>query len=132
MSELLLQIREYIDADFLFNKHPMTDNLTIKKNVNAVKQSVLHLLQLKKWDKPFHPEIYSPVYDFLFDNISAVSQVVIESEIIKYLNRHEPRLIIESVDVSFPNPNEIQCTVSGEIINISTPITITTLINRLR
>lgn len=110
----------------------MTDNLTIKKNTNAVRQSVLHLLQLKKWDKPYHPEIYSPVYDFLFDNISAVTQVVIESEIIKYLNRHEPRLIINSVEVVFPNPNEIQCTIVGEIINISTPITITTLINRLR
>lgn len=132
MSELLLKIREYTDVDFLFNRHPMTNNLTVKKNTNAVRQSVLHLLQLKKWDKPYHPEIYSPVYDFLFDNISAVTQVVIESEIIKYLNRHEPRLIIHSVNVSFPNPNEIQCEVTGEIINISTPITITTLINRLR
>lgn len=132
MTEILIPTREYTDADFLFARHPLTNNLTVKKNTNAVKQSVLHLMRLKKWDKPFHPEIYSPVYDYLFDNMTAVTQVVVESEIIKYLSNYEPRLAVNSVEVTFPNPNEIQCTIVGEIINTQSPITITTLINRLR
>lgn len=131
-ATLLISSRDYIDLDFLFTKHPMTDNVSIKKNINSVKQSVLHLMQLKSGDKPFHPEIKSPIYDFLFENFSNITQVVLESEVRNYLEVYEPRLRVSSVDVSYPDPNSINCAISGEIINLHTPITINVLVNRLR
>lgn len=124
--------REYLDLDFSFAKHPITSNVAIKKGINSVRQSILHLLQLKSGDKPFHPEIKSPIYDYLFENASSIVQVVLESEIKKYLSVYEPRAIIEYVDISFPDPNSINCTVVGQIINIKEPFTVTFLVNRLR
>jgi phage baseplate assembly protein W len=131
-TTLLVSSRDYIDLDFLFSKHPSTNNVTIKRNVNSVKQSVLHLMQLKSGDKPFHPEIKSPIYEYLFENFTNVTQVVLESEIQKYLNTYEPRLEVLSVEISYPDPNTINCAITGTIINLMLPITINVLVNRIR
>lgn len=132
MTKLTKISREYVDLDFSFNKNPITDNVSIKKQNNSVKQSIIHLLTLKEGEKPFHPEIKSPIYGFLFENSSMVTQVVLEGEVLKYLKTFEPRVIFESVSVSFPNPNAINCTVTGNIINVAEPFTVDVLINRLR
>lgn len=131
-TTLLRKTREYIDLDFSFVRHPITDNLSIKKKVNAVKQSILHLLRLRAGDKPFHPEIKSPIYEYLFENASAVLKVVIEGEVRKYLNVYEPRVRIDSVEVTFTSGNSLNCDISGEIINIQEPFTVSLLVDRLR
>jgi phage baseplate assembly protein W len=131
-ATLLVSTREYIDLDFSFARHPITSNVSIKKTINAVKQSILHLMQLKESDKPFHPEIKSPVYQYFFENASAITAIIIESEVKKYLGTYEPRVAISSVNVTFPEANAITCEIVGEIINIQTPITVNVLINRLR
>ena len=125
-------VREYIDLDFSFTKHPLTKNVSIKKQVNAVKQSIKHLLFLKSGDKPFHPEIKSPINDFLFENASTALKVVMESEVAKYLGVYEPRVQITDVNVSFPNPNAITCNIEGMIINLSEPFSVSILVSRLR
>lgn len=124
--------REYIDLDFSFARHPVSSNVSIKKSMNSVKQSILHLLKLKEGDKPFHPEIKSPIYGFLFENASVIVQVVLEGEILKYLNTFEPRIQVHGVQVTFPDNNTISCSVSGTIVNLAEPFTINILIDRLR
>ena len=133
MSTTLLKTsREYIDLDFAFTQHPITSNVSIKKNANAVKQSILNLLQLKSGDKPFHPEIKSPIYEYLFENMSNIGQIVLESEIFKYLNTYEPRVQIIAVTVTYPDNNSINCVVEGTIINIQAPFTVNLLVDRIR
>ena len=126
------QSREFVDVDFVFGKQPVTSNLSIKKGNNSVKQSILNLLKLKTGDKPFHPEIKSPIYDYLFENASVIVQVVIEGEVRKYLNAYEPRVFINTVKVSFPDPNTIKCNITGIMVNTSEPFNVTILIDRLR
>ena len=133
MATTLTKItRDYIDLDLAFEKHPITNNVSIKKKINAVKQSVINLLTLKEGDKPFHPEIKSPIYGYLFENASVVVKVVLESEIRKYLIAYEPRINISDIQVSFPDNNTISCSIIGEIINISEPFTVNILMDRLR
>lgn len=132
MATINVTTRDYIDMDLSFTVHPLSKNLSLKKNHNAVKQSVLNLLQLKKGDKPHHPEIYSPVADYLFENMSAATRLVLESEISNYLSFYEPRIDISNVVVNFPDNNNIEVTVEAVILNTSTPVTINTLIERLR
>lgn len=124
--------REYIDVDFNFIKHPISNNLVIKKGSNAVKQSIINLLMLKEGYKPFHPEIKSPIYGYLFENATVVLQVILESEIKKYLASYEPRAIIKSVSIEFPSPNTINCLIFGEIVNIQEPFSVSILVDRLR
>lgn len=131
-TSLLVASREYIDIDIAFSKHPSSKNLLLKKNVNAVKQSVLHLMRLRSGDVPFHPEMKSPVYDYMFDNMTNVAKIIIESEVKKYLGIFEPRLQIQEVVVDFIDDNSIDCKIIGNIVNVSAPVTISVLVNKLR
>jgi len=131
-TSLKKPVRDYIDVDFSFAKHPLSDNVSTKKNINAVKQSIKHLLLLRSGDKPFHPEIKSPIYDYLFENGSAVVQVVLEGEVRKYLGVYENRIQVTYVKVSYPSPNELRCEVAGTIINLQEPFTVSILVERLR
>lgn len=131
-TTLYIPSREYVDLDFDFSKHPISKNVSIKKQVNAVKQSIMHLLTLKEGDKPFHPEIKSPIYGYLFENASSIVKIVLESEVRKYLNAYEPRVDISTVTISYTDNNSINCEVSGEIINLSLPITVNIMVSRLR
>jgi phage baseplate assembly protein W len=132
MITITRQVRDFTDLDFSFQKHPITSNVSIKKNINAVKQSVVNLLTMKEGSVPFHPEIHSPIYEYLFENFSIVAKVVLQDEIRRYLNTYEPRININTVTVSYPDPNSINCNITVTMINVSEPITINVLINRLR
>lgn len=132
MATILKETRDYIDLDFSFLKHPVTDNVSIKKKSNSIKQSVMNLMRLKSNDKPFHPEIKSPLYEYLFETASPVMQVILEGEVIKYLSIYEPRLDIESVDITFPDNNSMSCTIVGYIVNLQEQLVINILIDRLR
>ena len=134
MADLIVQrpVREFVDIDFMFAKHPETGNLMLKRKQNAVKQSVMHLLQLRKGDKPFHPEIYSPIYEFMFELASPAIKFTLQAEIQKYLSAYEPRLNVQSVDVSFPSANAIQCDITGVLVNTTEPFTITYFVDRIR
>lgn len=126
------QFKEYIDLDFSFSKHPITNNVSIKKRANAVKQSVINLMQLNVGDKPFHPEIKSPLYGFLFETGSPLLQVIIQDEVKLYLSIYEPRVEIIAVVVKFPRVNEMTCNIIGNIIELQEEFIVNILIDRLR
>lgn len=124
--------REYRDIAFSMFAHPETKNLLIKSNTNSVKQSVINLLTLEKGDKPFHPEIKSPIYSYLFENIGMLEKVVLETDIRNYLNTYEPRLSIDYIQIDFPANDAMNCVIVGSLINTSEPFTVNVLIDRLR
>lgn len=131
-TTLLKKSRDFKDVSFSMAMHPQTKNLLAKTNIEAVKQSVINLLTLKKGDKPFHPEIASPIYGYLFELAGAVERLVLEGEVKRYLQYYEPRLNLQSVVVSFSNVNAIECTIIGNIVNTLEPFTVNVLVNRLR
>lgn len=130
--QITRNIRQFVDIDFTFQKHPITSNLVLKKDLNAIKQSVVNLLLLQRGDKKFHPEIESPISKYLFENASPVLQFLIQDETRKYLNTYEPRVSISDIKVTFPDPNTIKADITGIIINSTEPFNITVLVDRLR
>lgn len=126
------QVRDFSDLDFAFTQHPITNSVPVKKNINAIKQSVVNLLSLREGDKPYHPEIVSPIWSYLFENFTAVSVNLLETEIKRYLNAYEPRIVINYIRISQPSPNDMNCEITGTVINLDEPFTVNVLVNRLR
>lgn len=124
-------LRDYRDVDFSFLPHPETKNVLVKTKINAIKQSIINLMTLKRNDKPFHPEIASPIYEFLFDNVGVIEQLVLESAVTSYLKRYEPRAKIISVDINVFH-DTIDTTITFTALNVTEPFTVNFLINRLR
>ena len=127
-----LTSRDYKDIGFGMSVHPDTRNLFVKTNLAAVKQSVINLMTLTRDIKPFHPEIRSPLYSYLFENFGILERAVLEGEIRSYLGRYESRLKIEKIILAQSTPNSIDCTIEGSLVNSFEPFIVNVLVDRLR
>ena len=114
--------RAFKDISLSFTPHPVTKDLPILKNENAIKASVRNLVQTIPTERFFNPVLGSEVRDSLFDFVDFGTASVIEEQILTTLNNFEPRIDNVSVDV-FPKPNlnEFEVTVSFNIVGQQVP-----------
>tara|TARA_B100000745_G_scaffold291337_1_gene231017 strand:- start:288 stop:710 length:423 start_codon:yes stop_codon:yes gene_type:complete len=132
-EDLKFQSRKYTDLDLNFRSHPFTKDILLKKGDNSIKQSVKNLVLTRKGEKPFHPEIGSHIYTYLFDNMTVDTVVNIKTTIEDVINTYEPRVVLSSVDVTAnPDQNSYDVTIVFRLINESDPITVEFFIERLR
>ena len=125
--------RQYSDFNLLFSSHPVTGDVTRKNDEEAVKQSLRSLISTRNYERPFHPEIGCQIHGLLFENFNPITVQVMKKTIYEVINKFEPRvtvldvLIRENVD-----NNDIACDIIFRLNNSDKPITITTLITRVR
>jgi len=125
----------YRDLDFGFKKHPLTGDLSTLTDEAAIKTSMRNLVKLSKYDKPFNPEIRSPVYDLLFEPIDFPSSVLLENDLYLLILAYEPR--VENLKVSAkasPDENKYDVTINYTIKKLRNAQTLelTLPIERLR
>lgn len=79
--------------------HPVTGDFVRVYDVKNIKQSVKNLLLTQHYEKPFHPEIGSPLNGLLFEpmNINTIS--AIKSTIEDMLGAYETRIEVTQIDV---------------------------------
>lgn len=127
------QLRHFYDIDLNFGKNPLTGDILKKVDNNAIKQSVRNLIDTKKWDFPFHPEIYSQVRSLLFENFTPITKISIERTLRSLLENNEPRISIIEIDVSDDiDKNAIQINLRYRIINATTEETAKFYVYRAR
>ena len=83
--------RSFKDISLSFDPHPITKDLPVLKNANAIRRSVRNLVQTIPGERFFRPNLGSSVYDSLFDLMDFGTATLIESEIITTLDNFEPR-----------------------------------------
>jgi phage baseplate assembly protein W len=136
MVNLNIRSREkvYTDADFAFRANPDTGDIYIKKDVEAVKQSVLNILRTKRGERAFMPSFGSNISAYLFEPLDSVTKSMIEEEIIFSLTAYEPRVVILSIDINDnPDNNSIGISLDLEIITpVRTTTTLEFIVQRLR
>jgi len=116
----------YADLDLTFAPHPVTGDVSRLFDIDAVNDAIQNLVQFKKFDKPYHPEIDSQVTDHLGELASSFTSAEIRSAIINVLTNYEPRVSIIDVLVSPDIDNHLyQISIRYGIKNISTPVTLT-------
>lgn len=106
------------DLDLNIIPHPITNDVIVKVNENAVKRAIRNLLLLKKFEKPFHPEISSGIQDLLFENPSPVVYSVLKRNIEEVIRKYEPR--VEGLSINFlsnADTNELNVTVKFNVVN---------------
>jgi len=114
--------RAFKDISLSFTPHPVTKDLTILKNENAIKKSVRNLVQTIPTERFFNSALGSEVRDSLFDFVDFGTASVIQNQIEITLANFEPR--VENVVVEVqprPDLNEFQVTVIFDIIGQEFP-----------
>jgi hypothetical protein len=130
LSERSLKI--YKDLNLNFLAHPVKKDIQILYDVEAIKRSVRNLVFLNQFDKPFHPEIYSGIREFLFEPFSPFVSDIIKNRIEATIKVYEPRVDLVSVDVEDNSDNnELKITIEFYIANYKSElITLETILER--
>ena len=115
-------LRSFKDISLSFTPHPITKDLTILKNENAIKRSVRNLVQTIPTERFFNSVLGSEVRDSLFEFVDFGTASVIQSQIQITLENFEPRIDNVSVEVTpKPDTNEFEVTVFFTIIGQDIP-----------
>ena len=114
--------RAFKDISLSFTPHPVTKDLTILKNENAIKKSVRNLVQTIPTERFFNSAIGSEVRDSLFDFVDFGTASVIQDQILNTIENFEPRVDDVSVEVEpRPDTNEFEVTVFFTIVGQEIP-----------
>lgn len=123
----------YSDLDINLTPHPVTQDVSLQLNTQAVKQALKNLIMFKKYEKPFNYDVNTGVYDSLFEIRSPIEFDVIRTKIISTIQRYEPRVIVKDVRIlDTIDENSLVIFIDFSIINIGTSDSITIQLKRTR
>lgn len=114
--------RAFKDINLSFNAHPVTKDITVLKNENAIKRSVRNIVNTIPRERFFNPTLGSDVRSSLFNFVDYGTSSVIQKQIQIAIENFEPRVDNLQINV-FPRPdsNEFEVNVIFDIIGQQFP-----------
>jgi phage baseplate assembly protein W len=125
--------RTFSDIDLNFKPHPITGDMNVIKDEEAIKQALRNLIQLRNYEKPFHSEIGSPIRQALFEPMTPMTGLIVKRQIIDLVSNYEQRVNLISVDViASPENNSLYVSISFRIVNTERPLQLDFMLERSR
>ena len=124
---------KYKDFDLNFTKHPLTNDLAVKKGVAAVNQSVKNLIQTAFYERPFQPTLGSQARSLLFETADAITISNMRRVIKEVIQNHEPRVRIKNIVIrDMTDSNAYGIELRYEMNDIKTDENLSIVLERLR
>ena len=119
--------QRFKDISLSFKKHPVTNDIAVLKNADAIKRSVRNLVQTIPNERFFNSTIGSEVKNLLFNNalgfIDFGTAAIIEKQILTTIENYEPRVSNLEVNVEpRPDTNEFEVNVIFDIVGQTFPL----------
>ena len=119
--------RSFKDISLSFKRHPVTNDIAVLKNADAIKRSVRNLVQTIPNERFFNSTIGSEVKNLLFNNapgfIDFGTAAIIEKQILTTIENYEPRVTNLEVNVEpRPDTNEFEVNVIFDIVGQTFPL----------
>lgn len=125
--------RTFTDLDNSFSALPVSGDIATKADEAAIKQAIRNLILTRPYERPFHPEIGSPVTALLFENYSPLTQQIIQQTITNTIVNFEPRVRLIEVQVKGrPDDNAVDVSIFFTILNTTQPIKMDLRLKRTR
>jgi len=114
--------RAFKDISLSFTKHPVTNDVTVLKNEDAIKKSVVNLCRTRLNERFFNELLGTSIEDSLFEtNLDDISSFL-EREITVLLKNYEPRITLRHVIIdSLVDSYELQIRIEYEITGLPFP-----------
>ena len=110
------------DVSLSFKKHPVTDDILVLNNEDAIKRSVQNLVRIQTGEVFFNNLLGSRISGSLFELASDDYVDPIQKEIETSIKNFEPRVILTDVKfVSTPDENSIDVTIFYDIVGLNSP-----------
>ncbi len=114
--------RSFKDISLSFEPHPVTKDLPILKNENAIRRSVRNLVETQLSERFFNSDLGSQVRSSLFDFVDYGTAANIQLQVETVIANFEPRVENTQVVVTpQPDLNSFEITVIFDIIGQEFP-----------
>jgi phage baseplate assembly protein W len=107
----------YSDLDIMFTSHPVTNDITVKKDTDAIKRAVRNILLTNHYERPFRPNFGGNLRGQLFELDTVGAGRRIKNRLEKVLKIYEPRIFNIQVEVSDVQRNNLDVRVFYSIKN---------------
>lgn len=123
----------YSDLFTNMDVNPVSTDVALKTNENAIKQSIRNLLLTNRGERPFQPLLGGDLKKLLFENMSPQTFVNVKKYVETAIKLYEPRanLIDTIVDGDWDN-NSVNITIVFNVINKQEPVSLQLIITRVR
>jgi phage baseplate assembly protein W len=125
--------RHYSDIDLDFTPHILTGDLSMKYDEDSVRRSLRNIVLTNKYERLFHPEIYSGISELLFEHMSQIVSISLKTRLENLIAKYEPRAKALHIEVT-PNYSEdrYDIEISFYVINNLKPVTTKLYLKRIR
>lgn len=114
--------RSFKDISLSFVKHPVTNDVIVIKNEDAIKKSVMNLVRTSLGERFFQPLVGTSVYNSLFELATPEVSIVVQQEIENILLNNEPRIKTQRVQVDIPaDSNDLNIKIEYLITGLGLP-----------
>ena len=114
--------RAFRDISLSFKKHPVTNDVIVLRNEDAIKRSVINLTRTRINERFFNDLVGTSIQDALFENMNSGIEAALEQEITSLLTNYEPRIDLNSVYViADQDSNALEIQVDYNIVGLPFP-----------
>ena len=114
--------RAFKDISLSFKKHPVTNDVTVLRNEDAIKRSVINLTRTRINERFFNELLGTSIGDALFENMDSGLEAALEEEISTLLKNYEPRIELNSVYViADEDSNAVNVQIDYDIVGLPIP-----------
>ena len=110
------------DISLSFSRHPVTSDVAILIDEDAIKRSVMNLVRTKIGERFYNPLLGSRIEDQMFEIAGSDAAMELEDDIVLLLDNFEPRVANTVVRVSYPvDSNSLIIEIGYDIVGITAP-----------
>lgn len=125
--------RTFVDIDASFTPNPVTGDLAVRTDDQAIKFAIRSLIMTNYYERPFHSNIGSPVSALMFNNMGPNFKTILKQSITDTINNFEPRVDVLDVKVDeSPDNNRVYISIIFKIKNTERPIEVGLTLTRTR
>jgi phage baseplate assembly protein W len=127
------KITLYQDFKKTLEKSPVSADLTVLKDEDAVKESIKNLILTNRGERLMQPDLGGNISGMLFENITPATLVLIQNNIRTTIDLYEPRAeLIDVIASSNIDDNVVKVEIAFYITNVQQPISLDVFLERTR
>ena len=130
-----LKARQSLYSDFHkdMTVNPITNDLALRYDEDAVKESIKNLILTNRGERLFQPNLGGDIRSMLFENNTPSTLKIIQEQIKSIINSYETRAnVIDVQTTSNIDDNKVAVKIIFSIRNREDPITVTVFLERVR
>lgn len=114
--------QRFSDISLSFTRNPVTNDIIALRNEDAIKKSVMNLVNTNLGERFFNSLLGSSIKSSLFELNTMDINTIIDEEIRNLLNNFEPRVSVRNISVEIPDDShDLNISIQYDIIGIPIP-----------